>query len=220
MKMVVTESCYKKLKELRNLLSHRNPNLSYGEMLSILSEEALKKYDPRRRRIRQNKLKSEASCILKQETALSGKTATSAEKLATAKGKSVNSVEKLVTAKGKSATSVPKSVSPTRRSVALAEQLISDKGKPVTSAPKSAISASQRRKNKIITRRIPSHLRKYIWERDKGQCTYVHHKTNRRCLSKHLLQIDHIQPFALGGKGEKENLRLLCAGHNRFRLNL
>ena len=70
---------------------------------------------------------------------------------------------------------------------------------------------------KKISRYIPSHLRKYIWERDKGQCAYIHHETKRRCNSRHLLQIDHIQPFALGGRTEKENLRLLCAGHNQYR---
>ena len=30
------------------------------------------------------------------------------------------------------------------------------------------------------------------------------------------LQIDHIQPFALGGGAEKENLRALCGKHNRY----
>ena len=64
---------------------------------------------------------------------------------------------------------------------------------------------------------IASYLRKYIWERDGGQCTYVHHETKRCCSSRHLLQIDHIQPFALGGRSEKENLRFLCAGHNQYR---
>ena len=70
---------------------------------------------------------------------------------------------------------------------------------------------------KKISRAIPSDLRKYIWERDGGQCTYVHYETKRRCASRHLLQIDHIQPFALGGRTVKENLRLLCAGHNLYR---
>ena len=70
---------------------------------------------------------------------------------------------------------------------------------------------------KKISHSIPSHLRKYIWERDGGQCTFIYHETKRRCVSRHLLQIDHIQPFALGGRTEKENLRLLCAGHNQYR---
>ena len=85
------------------------------------------------------------------------------------------------------------------------------------SKEKSAFALRPKHQIKKINRYIPSHLRKYIWERDGGQCSYVHHETKRRCVSKHLLQIDHIQPFALGGRTEKENLRLLCAGHNQYR---
>ncbi|MBI4040515.1 MAG: HNH endonuclease, partial [Deltaproteobacteria bacterium] len=34
------------------------------------------------------------------------------------------------------------------------------------------------------------------------------------------LEVDHIEPFALGGKAELENLRLLCSTHNRYRAQL
>ena len=227
-KITIEESCYKKLEELKNLLSHKNPNFSYGELLSILSDEALKKHDPCRKKVRQNRLKTH---LAEQTTILSRKSAvlmeksisvirkpvTSAPKSASPTRKSVALPEQLISDKEKSVTLVEKSVSPTRKSVTSAEKLISDKGKTATSAPKSAFSASQRRKNKIITRAIPSYLRKYIWQRDKGQCAYIHHETKRRCSARHLLQIDHIRPFALGGESEKENLRLLCAGHNRYR---
>ena len=74
-----------------------------------------------------------------------------------------------------------------------------------------------RGKAKKINRAIPASLRRHIWERDEGRCTYVHSETNRRCSSKYLLQIDHIKPFSLGGKSEAGNLRLLCAGHNQYR---
>ena len=102
-KLVIDESCHKKLEELKSLLSHKNPVLSHGELLSILLEEALEKHDPRRKKIRKTRI-------------------------------------------GK---------------------------KTVTSA--------------------------------------------RKCSSKHLLQIDHIRPFSLGGKSKAGNLRLLCAGHNQLR---
>ncbi|WP_413587302.1 HNH endonuclease [Bdellovibrio sp. HCB274] len=36
----------------------------------------------------------------------------------------------------------------------------------------------------------------------------------KKCNSKYQLQIDHIQPVALGGKNEKANLRVLCRTHN------
>jgi 5-methylcytosine-specific restriction endonuclease McrA len=32
---------------------------------------------------------------------------------------------------------------------------------------------------------------------------------------RHLLQIDHIKPYALGGTHDPENLRVLCAAHNQ-----
>ena len=81
----------------------------------------------------------------------------------------------------------------------------------------SAQKWEYRSKAKKINRVIPSFLRKHIWERDEGQCTYVHPQTKRKCSSRHLLQIDHIKPFSLGGKSEAGNLRLLCAGHNQLR---
>ena len=65
-------------------------------------------------------------------------------------------------------------------------------------------------------RYIPSKVRHHVWMRDQGKCTYVCPKTKRRCASDHLLQIDHIKPFSLGGTNEVDNLRLLCANHNQF----
>ncbi len=47
-------------------------------------------------------------------------------------------------------------------------------------------------------------------------CSFKDPVTGRTCGSKHLLQIDHIVPRALGGKDEITNLRLLCAEHNRL----
>ena len=66
------------------------------------------------------------------------------------------------------------------------------------------------------TRYISSVVRHHVWMRDQGQCTYICPKTKRRCSSNHLLQIDHIKPFSLGGTHEPDNLRLLCANHNQF----
>ena len=54
-KIVIDEKCHKELEQLKNLLSHKNPNLSYGELISILSKEALKKHDPRVKSTRQRK---------------------------------------------------------------------------------------------------------------------------------------------------------------------
>ena len=60
-KVVIDESCHKRLEELKNLLSHKNPSLSYGELLSILSEEALEKHDPGRKRTKKISVKKTAT---------------------------------------------------------------------------------------------------------------------------------------------------------------
>lgn len=46
-----------------------------------------------------------------------------------------------------------------------------------------------------------------VWKRDQGKC--------RICGSQSRLEIDHIQPFASGGKSSLENLRLLCRNCNQ-----
>ena len=51
--------------------------------------------------------------------------------------------------------------------------------------------------------------------RDQGQCTYVSPITNQKCGSTFQIEIDHVQPKALGGETTSENLRLLCKAHNQ-----
>jgi len=58
--------------------------------------------------------------------------------------------------------------------------------------------------------------RREVFERDGERCAYLDEETGRRCEARALLQIDHQEPRALGGSGEVDNLRLLCAPHNRL----
>jgi hypothetical protein len=60
---------------------------------------------------------------------------------------------------------------------------------------------------------IPKHLRQSILERDGGRCSFVS-ESGVRCCSQAALQIDHIVPFAKGGKTDPSNLRTLCKSHN------
>ncbi len=64
-------------------------------------------------------------------------------------------------------------------------------------------------------RYIPKHLRQSILERDGGRCSFVS-ESGVRCCSHAGLQIDHIVPFAKGGKTDPSNLRTLCKSHNLF----
>ncbi len=62
-------------------------------------------------------------------------------------------------------------------------------------------------------RAIPAEVRRQVWERDRGQCTFVG-EDGRRCESRFQLEFDHVTPVKLGGKPTVEGLRLRCRPHN------
>mgnify|MGYP001578917755 CR=1 FL=1 len=64
------------------------------------------------------------------------------------------------------------------------------------------------------SRYIPVPIKSKIFKKAQGRCEYIDPSTQKRCDSKHRLQIDHIQPWSAGGKTEPANLRLLCQTHN------
>ena len=67
------------------------------------------------------------------------------------------------------------------------------------------------------SRYIPAPVRREVWRRDQGCCSYVDRHSGRRCRSRYRLEIDHIVPFALGGANELSNLRIRCAAHHKLR---
>ena len=48
-KVILDKKSQQKLEVLKKLLSHKNPNMSYGELISLLAEMSLNKYDPKRK---------------------------------------------------------------------------------------------------------------------------------------------------------------------------
>ena len=378
-KAIVSESCHKKLKELKNLLSHRNPSMGYGGLLEILSDLALDKFDPIRKEERKKQTKGGqalnsggsrkneegggerrpdgrdesrdaspapasrlpgasgskiesrffvASAQKSQQArqtsvATGGKSwqtnrtfAASAQKLRLTERTFTTSAQKSPSAglhaKRASVTSAQKLKSTPQAAVDWAAPiaksqktqqifaLTGNKGqqtKPAgdtssspgasgsksisrifaASAPKSqktsqvfATSASKQdhttqtpddsilkqsqaapdpatsaqksqgtRRNSVLvsdkrrqmnrtfaasaqksgqaTRYIPAEVKRRVWIRDKGCCSYLNPRTGQKCGSRRFLHIDHILPFALGGGSGADNLRLLCSGHNQFR---
>jgi 5-methylcytosine-specific restriction endonuclease McrA len=63
----------------------------------------------------------------------------------------------------------------------------------------------------------PGHVaaatRREVFARDGEQCTYVDSE-GRRCECRMRLELDHIQPRALGGGDDASNLRARCRSHN------
>jgi hypothetical protein len=70
------------------------------------------------------------------------------------------------------------------------------------------------------SRFIPVRLKREVWKKGEGRCSFVSPVTGLRCESKYGLQFDHIEPYAMGGETSSENLRLLCANHNRLAATL
>lgn len=66
---------------------------------------------------------------------------------------------------------------------------------------------------------ISASVRRFIFARDRRRCQF-RKPDGRICASPFQLQIDHIRPRFAGGTNAPENLRLLCAAHNRFRYEI
>jgi hypothetical protein len=64
------------------------------------------------------------------------------------------------------------------------------------------------------SRYIPAAVRRAVWERDEGQCTFV--GEGGRCTERAFLEFHHRVPFADGGASTIENLALACKGHNAY----
>jgi 5-methylcytosine-specific restriction endonuclease McrA len=64
-------------------------------------------------------------------------------------------------------------------------------------------------------RYIPAHVKRAVWKRDRGRCTFVGN-SGHCCGSRRFVQFDHRVPRARGGPSTIENVRLLCAPHNRL----
>lgn len=71
------------------------------------------------------------------------------------------------------------------------------------------------RRQAPTSRHVPRAVRRAVFARDGAQCTF-HDEDGHRCAAKTLLELDHIDPFALGGLHTVENLRVRCRAHNKY----
>ncbi len=58
------------------------------------------------------------------------------------------------------------------------------------------------------SRYIPAAVKRLVWARDAGQCTFV--GTHGRCSERGFLEFHHMVPFAAGGETTEVNLTLRC----------
>jgi 5-methylcytosine-specific restriction endonuclease McrA len=58
-------------------------------------------------------------------------------------------------------------------------------------------------------------VRREVWKRDGGRCAW-RSPDGHLCGSTWKVEVDHIEPVALGGRSTIDNCRLLCASHNQL----
>jgi len=64
-------------------------------------------------------------------------------------------------------------------------------------------------------RGISAPVRRFVWKRDSGQCTFFA-DDGRRCPERHRLEFHHDEAYGLGGDRSARNVRLLCKVHNLY----
>ncbi|HXS83322.1 MAG TPA: hypothetical protein VN896_11455, partial [Methylomirabilota bacterium] len=72
----------------------------------------------------------------------------------------------------------------------------------------------QVRKTAAGSRHVPAHVKRSVWQRDGGQCTFVS-ESGRRCEARRGLEFDHVKEYARGGEATVDGIRLRCRGHNQ-----
>lgn len=84
-------------------------------------------------------------------------------------------------------------------------------GKATIMEPVASRSAPLKR-----SRYIPRGIRREVATRDANRCQH-RRPDGDLCGETKFLEVDHVQPYALGGGSGRENLRLLCWAHNQLR---
>jgi hypothetical protein len=69
------------------------------------------------------------------------------------------------------------------------------------------------------TRAIPAAVRREVWQRDQGRCSFAD-QHGRRCRSTRWIEYHHERPYGKGGQHEAGNIALRCRAHNQYEADL
>ena len=214
-KAVIDDDCRHGLERLKGLLSHVDPHLTAGRLLGRLVREALDRHDPARpprgRRTANRPADAAHTSAPKkraESAALPAGAGSSPAMERADEARTAVAPAKRPAPTAATRTSAPKTECDAQRPAPPAEK------RPARPAGAAAFTPA---KPRAAGRAIPAAVKRQVWERDQGRCSYVDRGSGRRCGSRYLLQVDHVFPYALGGSAEPDNLRLLCAAHHRYR---
>ena len=237
LKALIDADCHQGLEQLRGLLSHVDPRMTTGQLVGRVVQEALDRHDPSRppRRARSasrpadgdvkpapaskeqaTRERGHASTV--QDAAVHAHTAPTAE--------STLGATRQPAPASASAPSPVQGVASPVGTTPTAEWTEEPTPQPSRQEATDRRGATRRKQTGAVTstakarasgRAIPAAVRRQVWHRDGGCCSYVDRETGRRCNSRHMIEIDHILPYALGGGADPANLRLVCRAHHRHR---
>jgi 5-methylcytosine-specific restriction endonuclease McrA len=77
----------------------------------------------------------------------------------------------------------------------------------------------QRESARPPSRHVPASIRRAVWKRDGGRCSYWS-PNGRRCGTQEFLEIDHSEPWEWVREHAVKNLRLRCRTHNQYTASL
>ena len=233
LKATIDAECQQGLEQLRGLLSHVDPRMTMGQLVGRLVQEALDRHDPSRppRRARSGSRPADAKANAPPTPTpeqAHGRSAPAAKHPArqadTAAAPKTDPDAGLHAASTTNDAAIPAGAAPTpARAVrpipisAPPPSTQEETARPAATGAKPTGAATPTAKPCASGRAISAGVRRQVWQRDGGRCSYIDPQTGRRCNSTHLIEIDHIVPHALGGGADPGNLRLLCGAHHRHR---
>ena len=219
LKTVIDAECQRGLQQLRELLSHVDPHLTVGQLVGRLMREGLERYDPSQPRRR--KRKSDPA---------GGERSSGSAGMPGDGGPGGASPRRRLGPPPGSRTSAPKrGAPPTDRGRTAGGAMANEPTAPAKPRVATGSSIPERRAGGAgelpsvekargsSGRSIPAAVKREVWRRDQGCCTFVDRDSGRRCGSRFFLEMDHIVPVAVGGGAEPGNLVLRCAAHHRYR---
>ncbi len=212
----ISEATEEKMKKLKGLFAHTNPNMTTEELFEKLIDLGLEKFDPARKASRAMRRLKEADA-LKSNRGHSAEAARSDEPVQSADPvKQVHSVKPI------------ESPEPVESSQTANSSLLLVKAADVIGSVEKADQTVQslhaheiKGSQKFVVpkeraRSIAAAVKHAVWRRNQDRgCEFVS-DAGEACGSHQALQIDHVNGFALGGSNEVKNLRIICAKHNRF----
>ena len=235
LKALIDADCQQGLEQLRGLLSHVDPRMTIGQLVGRVVQEALDRHDPSRppRRARTGSRPAEGDSkpvsASKEQAAPEPGHASAVQDAAihvhmTPTPESIGGATQQPAPASAPSTvqdaASPAGTTPTAESTEQRAPQPNGQGatdRRAAAGRKPARAATPTAKPRASGRAIPAAVRRQVWQRDGGRCSYVDRETGRRCNSRHLIEIDHILPYALGGGADPANLRLLCEAHHRHR---